>query len=95
MLLLYYLVSSETQERASLMPQQKTIHLQFQRPRYDPRVRSIPWRRKWQLTPVFLPGEFHGQRSLASYSPRGLKESDMTEQLTEIHIKDKNLTLAL
>ena len=40
------------------------------------------WRRKWQSTPVFLPGEFHGQRSLASYSPWGRKESDMTEWLT-------------
>ena len=35
------------------------------------------WRRKWQPTPVFLPGESHGQRSLAGYSPRGSKESDM------------------
>ena len=33
-------------------------------------------------TPVFLPGEFHGQRSLESYSPEGCKESDMTEQLS-------------
>ena len=41
------------------------------------------WRRKWQSTPVFLPGEFHGQRSLASYSPWGCKESDMTEELTQ------------
>ena len=41
-----------------------------------------PWRRKWQPTPVFLPGEFHGQRSLAGYSPWGCKESDTTEQLT-------------
>ena len=41
-----------------------------------------PWRRKWQPTPVFLPGEFHGQRSLAGYSPWGRKESDTTEQLT-------------
>ena len=40
-----------------------------------------PWRRKWQPTPVFLPGEPHGQRSLAGYSPRGRKESDTTEQL--------------
>ena len=39
------------------------------------------WRRKWQPTPVFLPGKSHGLRSLASYSPWGLKESDMTEQL--------------
>ena len=36
-------------------------------------------RRAWQPTPVFLPGESHGQRSLAGYSPQGLKESDMTE----------------
>ena len=41
----------------------------------------IPWRRKWQPTPVFLPGEFHGQRSLAGCSPWGRKESDMTERL--------------
>ena len=34
-----------------------------------PRLGKIPWRRAWQPTPVFLPGEFHGQRSLAGYSP--------------------------
>ena len=39
------------------------------------------WRRKWQPTPVFLPGESHGQRSLVGYSPWGHKESDMTERL--------------
>ena len=38
-------------------------------------VRQIPWRRKWQPTAVFLPGETHGQRSLVGYN----KESDMTE----------------
>ena len=45
---------------------------------------SIPGlgRREWLPTPVFLPGESHGQRSLAGYSPWGPKESDMTEQLT-------------
>ena len=36
---------------------------------------KIPWRRKWQPTPVFLPGESHGQRSLVGYSPQGHKES--------------------
>ena len=41
-----------------------------------------PWRREWMPTPVFLPGEFHGQRSLAGYSPWGRKESGMTEQQT-------------
>ena len=43
--------------------------------------RTIPWRREWLPTPVFLPGEFHGQRSLACYSP-GVTELGMTEQLT-------------
>ena len=46
---------------------------------------KIPWRRAWQPTPVFLPGEFHGQRSLVGYSPSGHKESDMTERLTYTH----------
>ena len=41
-----------------------------------------PWRRKWQPTPVFLPGKFHGQSSLVGYSPWGRKESDTTEQLS-------------
>ena len=39
----------------------------------------FPWRREWQPTPVFLPGEPHGQRGLAGYSPWGCKESDMAE----------------
>ena len=43
---------------------------------------SIPRRRKWQTTPVFLPGESHGQRSLVGCSPWGCKASGMTEQLT-------------
>ena len=48
-------------------------------PGFDPWVGKISWRKGWQLTPVFLPGEFHGQRSLVGYSPWGHKESDMTE----------------
>ena len=44
------------------------------------------WRRKWQPIPVFLPGEFHGQRSLEGCNPWGPKESDMTEKLTHTHI---------
>ena len=43
--------------------------------------RKIPWRRKWQSTPVLLPGKSHGQRSQVGYSPWGRKESDTTEQL--------------
>ena len=48
---------------------------------FDPWVRKIPWRRAQQPTPVFSPGESHGQRSLVDYSPWGRTESDMTEQL--------------
>ena len=43
---------------------------------------KIPWRRKWQRTPIFLTGKFHGQRSLVGYSPWGHKESDSTEYTT-------------
>ena len=45
-------------------------------------VRKIPGRRRWQSTPIFLPGKFHGQRSLAAYSPWGCKESDKTERIS-------------
>ena len=51
----------------------------------NPWVRKIPWRRAWQHTPVFLPGESHGQRSPAGYSPWGHKELDATERLTYTH----------
>ena len=49
------------------------------RHRFDPWVGKIPWRRAWKPTPVFLPGESHGQRSLAGYSPWGCKELDMID----------------
>ena len=49
---------------------------------FDPCVRKIPWRREWLPTLVFLPREFHGQRSLAGYSSWDHKESDTTDRLT-------------
>ena len=54
----------------------------------NPCIEKMPWRRAWQLTPVFLPGESHGQRSLACYGPYGPKELDTTEatQHSRIHI---------
>ena len=58
------------------------IHLQCRRAKFNSWVGKILWRREWQPTPVFLPGELHGQRSLAGYHPRGYKELDMTERLT-------------
>ena len=49
------------------------------------RIGKILWRRKWQPTPVFLPGKSQGQRSLAVYSPQGLKESDTIEHAWSRH----------
>ena len=49
------------------------------RPRFGLWVGKIPWKRAWQPTPVFLPGEFHGQRNLVGDSPWGRKEADTTE----------------
>ena len=58
------------------------IGLQCRRPGFDPWVGKIPWRKEWQPTAIFLPGEFHEQRSLAGYSPGACKEWEPTEQLT-------------
>ena len=55
--------------------------LQCKRPGFDPWVGKNPWRKKWQPTPVVLPGKSHGRRNLIGYSPWGHKESDTTERL--------------
>ena len=65
---------------------QQRICLQCGRPGFDPWVGKTPWREEWLPTPVFLPGELCGQRSLVGYSPWGCKELDRTEQLT-FHFK--------
>ena len=49
--------------------------------RFDPWIGNITWRRKWQPTPVFLPGKFHEQRRLVGYSLWDRKESDTTERV--------------
>ena len=55
------------------------------------RCRFYPWSRKWQPTPVLLPGESHGQRNLAGYNPWGCKESNLTEHA----LKGPSLSLAV
>ena len=68
---------------------------QYRRPRFHPWVGRIPWRRRaWQSTPVFLPGEFHGQRSLVGYSPWSRKGWDITE-VTEYCTHSLNLAFIL
>ena len=71
-----------SQEGLPWWVRQGRISLSFRRPGFDLWVGKILWRREWQPTPIFLPREFHGQRSLLGYSPWGCKESDGTEQLT-------------
>ena len=58
----------------------------------NPWVRKIPWSRKWQPTSVFMPGKFHGQRSLVDYSSWSCKELDTTEQLST-HNKNNSYVL--
>ena len=58
----------------------------YKKHRFSPGVGKIPWRRAWQPTPVFLPGESHGQRSLAGYSPGVHKELHATEWLSTAHV---------
>ena len=70
----------------------KSVCLQCRRPGFNPWVEKIPWRRKWQPIPVFLPGESHGWRSLVGYSPWGHKESDMAEPLS--FYRDMNILRA-
>ena len=65
-------LSTHTQKNACLLSFLHTYH----------QIRKIPWRREWQPTPVFLPGEFHRQRSLTGYSPWSHKELDTSGQLT-------------
>ena len=72
----------EALEQTSLVPQ-TVKHLAYNAGDLGsiPGSRKILWRRKWQPTPVLLPGKSHGPRSLVGYSPLGHKESDMTELL--------------
>ena len=69
------------QLKASLVVQKVKNLPAVQETRFNPWVRKISWRRAWLLTPVLLPGESHGQRSLAGYSPWGHKEWNTTEWL--------------
>ena len=55
----------------------------------------MPWRRKWQPTPVFLPGKSHEQRSLVGYSPWSCKEADMTEHTCMHRCTDSGITATL
>ena len=67
------------------MAQWQRVRLQWRRHRFNPWVRKIPWRRKQQPTPVFLPGKSHGQRSLAGYSSWDCKDWTCAHTRTHTH----------
>ena len=68
-----------------------SVYLQCWRPGFNPWVGQIPWRRKWQLTPVLLPGKSHGQRSLVGYSPWDRKVLDTTEWLLTVSLATRSV----
>ena len=72
---------------ASLVALMVKILPAMRRPRFNPWVGKILWKRKWQPAPGFWPGEFQGQRSLAGYNPRSCKESDVTKRLIFSHLR--------
>ena len=71
----------------------KEFACQCRRHGFNPWVGKIPWRKEWEPSPVLLSGEFHGQRSLAGYSPWDHKESDTTQQLNNNKIKLSNMSV--
>ena len=74
--------NSLSPRKASLVAQTVKNLPACRRPGLDTWVGKIPWRKEWLPTPIFLPGEFHVQRSLAGYRPWGCKQSNTNEQLT-------------
>ena len=78
----FYNTAGRKNGRLSWWLRRQRICLQCRRPGFDPWVNKVPWRREWQPTLVFLPGEIHAQRSLVGYSPWGHKTWDMTQQLS-------------
>ena len=74
---------------SSQVAQWLRVRLPSRRHRFNPWVGTIPWRRKWQPTPVFLPGKSHGQRSLTDHSPwghKGIWHNIVTKQQQHIYL---------
>ena len=65
----------------------ESICLPCGRPRFDPWVRKVPWRRKWQLTPVLLPGKFHGQRQVTVHGV--IRSWTLLSNLTSLHFQSQ------
>ena len=75
----FVIIPGASQVALAVKNKKTTCRCMRQEMRVNPGIRKIPWRRAWQPTPLFLPGNFHEQRSLVGYSPWVHKESDMTK----------------
>ena len=78
-LLCFYLLHKDYTSQVVLVVNNPLANAGDIRPGFNPCVGKILWSREWQPTPIFLPGESHGQRSLVGYSPWACKELDTTE----------------
>ena len=72
-------------------PSGKESACQGRRPGFNPWLGKTPWRRKWQLTPVSLPGKSHEQRSMVDHSPCGHRESDTTEVTEHAGMQERKI----
>ena len=79
-IMMHYILKKRKKKKASLVAQMVKNLLAMEETQLDPLVRKIPWRREWLLTPVFLPGESHEQRSLMGYSAQVCKQLDRIDQ---------------
>ena len=89
-----FICRTASKERLPRLLSGKESACQCRRHGFNPWVRKIPWRRKWQPTLVFLPGKSHGQRRLEGYSPWGRKQLDITEQ-SSTHVPVPLVSLSL
>ena len=82
---------SQTPNRASLVAQLSRSHLPSRRCRLNPWVRKIPWRRKWQHTPDFLPGRTYRQRNMGTEEPHGYSPQARKVQYIAQRLKSKTI----
>ena len=82
--LLFFVILSFTQQLSWGLSGEESTR-QYRRPGFDSWVGKIPCRGAWQPSPVFLPGEFHGQRNLVGYSPGAAKESDVIATKQQVY----------
>ena len=93
MLLLFALLIQRVSHVALVVRNLPASAGDIKRHEFNPWVRKNPWRRAWQPIPILLPGDSHGQRSLAGYSPQSRKELDITESTQHACFSFRNVKI--